>query len=225
MRASSAFKYSALCFLLSMLATGAGAQTVGGRIGVNRARHSGGSASKTGVVLGGYLVFTLHPSVIVQPELHYSQKGSTTSRPLGFTTIDGRTFLTEAHSDLTVAYLDLPVLAGLRVPLSARSELHFVAGPSASLLVSCRVSVGFRTFDPFTLEALPQPPEESVDCDPQLKNTDVGLVLGGGFGLTVARIALTLDLRYHLGLTDIAGGAVETKNRVVAVTVGAGFRQ
>jgi hypothetical protein len=110
----------------------------------------------------------------------------------------------------------------LHVPLSAGPMIHFAAGPSASFLVRCTGYIRTLGTDLFTGQQVLT--EEALDCS-ELKNTDVAFSLAAGTGLASSRAIVAIDVRYSIGLVDIDPGAPDTRNRVLAMTIGVGFRR
>ncbi len=209
-----------LVSLLSMSPTVAVAQTVGVRVGLTRSTLSSGG-SNTGFTLGSDLTFELNQYFSLQPALAYSEKGG--ARGLFGSIEDGGRVFVESQLKVKLGYINLPVLATLHVPLVTRLGLRFAAGPSVSFLVRCTGRIQTRRTDLLTGQQLPDTDEGPQEC-PDFQNTDIGLVLGGGVDLAVASTTLTADVRYNLGLRDIAVGEAEIKNRVLAVTLGVVFR-
>lgn len=98
-------------------------------------------------------------------------------------------------------YLEIPVLLKLSPSLPGDFVRPiFFAGPSAGILLGAK--------------------RDDVDVKDALKSADFGLTIGGGveFG------KLSADLRYNLGLSNIAKAADEVsaavKNRAITVMVG-----
>ena len=44
-------------------------------------------------------------------------------------------------------------------------------------------------------------------------------------GLAISRAIVAIDVRYSIGLVDIDPAAPDTRNRVLAMTIGVGFRR
>ncbi|MBP7870385.1 MAG: PorT family protein [Candidatus Saccharicenans sp.] len=67
---------------------------------------------------------------------------------------------------------------------------------------------------------------ESVDMKDMYKKSEIGLSLGAGIEAKVKKLKLSLEARYHLGLTNIAASSFEgnsIKNRAVSVLAGLSF--
>lgn len=144
-------------------------------------------------------------SLTLQPELLYVQKGATTEVANPFT---GQTMEMTA----TLSYLELPVLAAYELPVDAPVSPYLFAGPAPALKLSEGVEVGGQS--------------EEQD-DEEIASFDLGLVLGGGADYTVEGVGtLTFDLRYTMGLINVADSDVEgqqdlsAKNGAFSLMVG-----
>jgi outer membrane protein with beta-barrel domain len=100
-------------------------------------------------------------------------------------------------SDVTAKldYVQVPLLLRLGNSGKAAASLYAVAGPTFGILV------------------------RNQGVADQLKNTDVGVVVGAG--VTLSR--LLLEGRYTAGLTDFNKGGTVYKNRVLSLLVGLNF--
>jgi hypothetical protein len=56
-----------------------------------------------------------------------------------------------------------------------------------------------------------------------LKDTDYGLVFGGGVDFELGPGELTVDARYTLGLAKIYDSGIDVNNRVISVMLGYSF--
>ncbi|HKK27162.1 MAG TPA: porin family protein [Gemmatimonadota bacterium] len=119
-------------------------------------------------------------------------------------------------SDLNynVDYIDIPLLLTLSIP-TGPAPIHprLFAGPQANFQSSCSISFS----------------SASTDCTDSnglaTKSTTWGLVFGGGLDFPVGGpLALTVDGRYELGLTDINDttdpNATSVKNRSFVISGG-----
>lgn len=191
-------------------ASGAAAQgiSVGVKAGVNVATLGGDDVedaeSRIGLVGGAFLVYRFSDMLALQPEVLYSQKGTSFSD-------------TEGEVTLKLDYVDVPVLLRLDVPLANSSLRPSVfAGPVFSLRASCGAEA---EFDGGSVE---------VNCDDfdeegiSFKDTDFGLAFGAGLDFPAGRATVTLDGRYTLGLSSIddSGQDADVKNRAFAAMLG-----
>ena len=194
--------WSLACAALLICASPARAQglSFGVKGGLNVATQDlsgeGGDVSpdpRFGLVAGGFIRMPLASWLDVQAEGLYAEKGS-------------RIKVAGAESTLIVDYVDVPVLARVRL-----AHLFFAEGG---------VSMGFRLRA--KTRARFSGATEEIDVSDQVERFDVGVAMGGGveFG------RLILDGRYTLGLTDIdkdKTDAAQAKNRTLAATIGIRF--
>lgn len=156
--------------------------------------------SRTGIVAGAFLVWPVTPSIAIQAEGLYSQKGASVSGQ-GVT------------ADLQLDYVDVPVLARFSTSPGSRTAVHAFAGPSMNFKVRTYAESGFENAT------------ERVEHDitDSIKSFEAGLVVGAG--VQVSR--LLFEGRYSWGLTNVdaenlgAGGAV--RNRGLSFTAGIRF--
>lgn len=190
--------------------------SAGGRVGIDFANLGGDAEgdSKTGFSIGVFLGSSYHNLFSVYTELQYVQKGTKQEQLI----VEGA-FTAILETETKLSYLELLVPATLIIPVEGsniRPRLYI--GPTMALLLSCRVEVEA----PQLLGGIFQDP---VDCGDLLKSVDLGLVLGGGVDLSVGSGAITADVRYNLGLTNIgdSGSFFDVKNRVWQILVGYAF--
>lgn len=171
----------------------------GARAGVNVANVSFEadedvpSSGRTGLLAGFFVTIPLRGWLAVQPEAIYAVKGASLDIA-GFT------------SDYVVDYLEVPVLARLRLPRS----VYVVAGPSMAFRLRARNRIAFGGST------------EEFDLDEEVESFDLGIV--GGVGLAAGR--WVVDARYTHGLSDIdtdTTDAVRIRNRVVSLSAGIRF--
>ena len=111
-----------------------------------------------------------------------------------------------------VDYIQVPVLLKIHVIPGPISPMVY-AGPYGAYLVSAK---GVSFVDGVT---------ESVDIKDQIKSTDYGVVFGGGIDFRLPVIKLSAEVRYNLGLANVAknpdpGMSVKTKSLMVLVGIG-----
>lgn len=168
--------------------------------GVNFANVGGtdappGAKTLTGFAAGGYVEISLPLLFTIQPEILYSQKGTTYDQ-----TVLGTNFKVTAKLN----YLEIPVLVKYSFPVPVVKPSLYV-GPAMGILLSAKG----------TVEAGGQSQEE--DIKDQTTSTDWGLVVGASAHIAI----ITVDVRYTLGLTTIdKAGTTKGYNRVVGIMVG-----
>ncbi|UOE35834.1 PorT family protein [Hymenobacter monticola] len=152
---------------------------VGLKLGGSLAQYRGndtfvGNGNLGGYCGGGVLALPLGPVFSVQGELLYSQKGA---RSQGFPLPNNQ----YVSGDQRLAYLEVPVLAKLRIPLG----LFVETGPTFSYLLSARLESNGQSL---------------YENRSKVKPFELGYALGGGFQ---AENGLMLGVRYCAGLTSV----------------------
>lgn len=149
-------------------------------------------SNRTGFAGGVFLDFGRSEMLGLQIGAQYTQKGADLD-------------VGEAVEEFSLAYLELPVVAKLGIPLG-------IAKPS--LLGG--VSVGFNT----ECEGL-----GVGDCEERVESTEVSGLLGADVAFDLGGLSLWVDGRYSFGLSNISD-AVDTeelKNRAWTLQAGLGF--
>ena len=150
----------------------------------------------------------LHRNFALQLEVWYVEKST-----------GARWQAAGADGDVELSYLEIPLLAQVRVPLGPDSRVapHLFAGPSVAFELDCGVSA---SVDGGLV---------SADCDaPDLqferKTTALGLVFGAGLDIKAGPGAILLDAMYDLGLTNLnedpEAPDVSVKNKAWMLSIG-----
>ncbi len=174
-------------------------------IGVSLANISGadkdniapGRKSRTGFVAGAVLDFPVSRMFSIRPEILYVQKG-VKFEELGVT------------AAIETAYIEIPVLLMVGVPVSGTVIPEFFAGPQVSFEVGCNVSGGIGGL-----------PGASVSCDDagvQLESTIWGIIVGAGIQVS----GFLAAVQYDIGLTtlDAEADPFDIKDRTWMFKVG-----
>ena len=164
---------------------------------------------KLGFSAGAFLGIDLHEYFRLQFEGQYVQKGTEWS---------------EDGVDITfkLNYVELLVPATLTIPMENSSVTpRLYAGPSVAFELSCKVTGEIDgESESFDCEEVPGGPVET-------KSVDFGVFFGGGVDIAVGNGAITLDVLYNLGLSNINDAEGETedvKNRNIQILIGYGFK-
>ena len=203
--------------------------SAGGRVGIDFANLGGDAEgdSKTGFSIGVFLGSSYHKLFSVYTELQYVQKGTKQELIVTGPSVDSTVFIANLEAETKLSYLEILVPATLIIPVEGsniRPRLYI--GPTMALLLSCKVEAEAQLLGEFFQDPfLPPDPFLPVDCGDFFKRMDLGLVLGGGVDLSVGSGAITADVRYNLGLTNIddSGSTFDVKNRVWQILVGYAF--
>jgi hypothetical protein len=112
-----------------------------------------------------------------------------------------------------VDYIQVPVLLKIHVIPGPISPMVY-AGPYGAYMLSAK-GVAF-------IGGVLEP---AVDIKDQIKSTDYGVVFGGGVDFRLPVIKLSAEVRYNLGLANVAknsapGESVKTKSLMVLVGIG-----
>lgn len=149
--------------------------------------------ARTGLIAGGFVTLPIGSVFAIQPEALFAQKGS-------------KVEIDPVTTTLKLTYLEFPVLARI-----GTDSFHVFAGPSFNVKLNAEVTVEGDDTD------------ITEEFDDDVKGSDVGLVVGVGFGGSV----FSFDARVQWGLTDINDDpttTAEVKNTSVAVMVGIRLR-
>lgn len=153
----------------------------------------------TGILVGGYLNYSISDKLVFQPELLYSKLGGKQSE-----------YDPDLQMDVNVVfkfdYISLP----LNLKYKLTDDFSLLAGAQVGLLVGAKTGIDFfgTSF--------------SVDSKDQFKSLDFGLNVGASYSIK----KFTLDARYTLGLSNIADFEetdiqdVSFKNRAISFSVG-----
>lgn len=144
----------------------------------------------TGFVGGVYFNWFFGDKFAIQPEFLYSRKGSVSEVFMGTSPIESGT------NKLT--YFDIPIL--FRWQIIKFINIH--AGPQFSILT----------------KAVTEDGTTSEDIKEELKNSDVGLIVGAEANLP---LRLNVTARYIFGLKNVSDiESVEIKNSLFQLTLG-----
>ena len=177
----------------------AGGLTLGFVGGLNFANVAGDSVEDNTTKLclggGGFLDIPLSDLISIQPQVLFMMKG------FEFENWD--------EAGVRMSYIDIPVLARVSIPMAGPVTPCLFAGPYLA----------------FNLSAESYFNDVKYDLKDEVKSTDYGLVIGGGFDYNLLVGQLILDARYVLGLTSIddTSDADDVKNTGIMIMAGYGF--
>jgi hypothetical protein len=207
-----------LVILLTMAVSSASAQKISGgfKVGMNLASWHGDDVeemtggdlkSKIGFCGGGFIAFRLGKVVVLQPEVLYSQKGARQREE----------FLDEVIKVwYKLNYLEIPVCVKLMFPVQGKVKPNLFLGPYFGVMITD--PRGKVEIDGLTME-------EDLEG---IKDTDFGMVLGGGIDIGLGKGRIVFDVRYTLGLTTIIEEElfeenVDLKNNAFSFLLGYSF--
>ena len=201
------FAFLIMMFAVLAVARAEGAIKFGLKGGVNFANMSGrdidpGWKGTTRFAAGGFFALKINKLLAIQPEFFYSLKGGRW---------DSIFYGDQISVKANFAYLDIPFLVKIYIPMSAQSKLqpNFFLGPYAGIRMSAKIRV-----------TTPDGSQEDDMEDP--KSLDFGLTAGAGIDFSLGKGKLIFDVRYSLGLSTISK-IEEIKNNVFALMAGYSF--
>ena len=148
---------------------------------------------RTGFTFGGFAVVDFSGPVALRPRIGYIQKGSTFSREAEIRDPDGNAIASGV--DKSVAkynYIELSVPVAFQIPVSDHVTPRLFAGPFLGRNVKAETEF-----------VEPDGTVRVFDISDSTRDYGMGLVFGGGFSFGVGDGELSVDTRYHLGLSDI----------------------
>ena len=156
---------------------------------------------KPGFCGGVFGVVALGNIAAVQPELLYSKKG-----------VKWEEALLGLKLTYEFNYIEMPVLVKMIVPIQGKIKPNFFLGPYFGITVTD--PRGILEIDGMTME------EDLQGA----KDTDFGVVLGGGIDFHLPKGKIVFDARYSLGLTTLdEEGEGDLKNSVFTFLFGYSF--
>ncbi len=218
MKKSSSILLAAL--LVAFVVTPGLAQnlTLGPKVGIGFANWGGdveGTDSKFGLNIGGSFGIQLHDYFGLLVDVMYVQKGFAEQE-------DG----VDVKTKLSYLEFMIPATFAIRIADSPVTPRLYV-GPAFAIETGCKltgeqgggeIEIGCDEIFEFT---------EGLAPDLDTKSLDIGLFFGGGVDIAVGSGALSLDILYNIGMTninDVEGAEdVSIKNRNFEILAGYKF--
>ncbi len=156
---------------------------LGGMLGVVFSKGTGSDAQRskvaTGIAVGGFLTLGFTRGLALEPQALMVEKGLKSEEQ-------------GVSSTLKLTYIQVPVLAKLRVPVGGNPDhsASFFVGPALAARVGCRFTL--KQADVSTNAGC----EDAAD---QIKTLDASVIFGLGADLGRA----TFSVRYDMGLSSI----------------------
>lgn len=205
------FSWKAAIFfalLLALNATTATAQnkTWGGgpELGLSFARYSGDVEAqefKTGILGGGHVTYSTHPTFGITLKALYHQRGSQQE-------------INNVVNKQLLHYLEFPLLARYFLTPGGKFRPNVFLGPSAAFLLGVQNKVGDGDYT-----------SVSAEMREQYRGFDLGISAGIGLNYLFAKeTRLLFDARYTHGISDFYAPAEVSKyNRGLAFSLGLSF--
>ena len=168
--------------------------------------------SMQGIQASIFVNFQLGPSIALQPEVSYSQKGFQAS-------------WNNADSSylLRTNYFEVPLMLEFGIPVGKNLRVFGNVGPNASYLFDAQEEFQDNVNEIFTIS------EFNFEEENMLERLDIGVNFGGGISFRINRWKIMADARYNIGLlklieVDSANSFFETaKNKVTNIAIGASY--
>lgn len=159
------------------------------------------SGVKAGLVVGAFAEYRAVKWFAVSADVLFARKGAKNEFSVNTTE-----FNQTAENNFKLSYIDVPVLANFYVT----KRLALKAGIQPSFLVGAKNDV--------TASVNGESHSEKVDLKDELNTVDFSIPVGVAYTF---KMGLVLDLRYHIGCTDLLkNGDYKLTNRVATLTVG-----
>ena len=185
----------------------------GAKAGINFSNWSGSDApsgweSKTGYTVGGFITYGVDNDFAVQPEVYYTLKGSQTTRTLMGTSYTSTVYT----SSVSIDYLEVAILAKYLLAAKGNTTPGLFAGPA----------IAFKRSGKYKIAGVSQTQNGELQ---NVADTDFGIVLGADWSIALSSGAVLIDVRYDLGLSNIAltNPSTTVKNQVFSMLVGYSF--
>ncbi len=174
--------------------------SIGPELGVNFAKF-GMDADETdyntGLVLGGFLTYSIRNTHAFTAKVLFSQKGAKYNDPAS-----------ETHLN----YIEVPVVVRVFFNREGTVRPNVFAGPSFGFLTGVKGRVGDGNY------------EDLSNYKDVYNNFDLGLGIGLGLNIRVANeMYFIIDTRYTYGLSDIAKSSSDVNNQAIAISAGLSF--
>lgn len=127
--------------------------------------------------------------------------------------------IAELEGTLRLSYLELPVLAKLRLPTEGRFPPSVFAGPLFGVNLTSESKTELRS----SLDGIE---DETETEDVDTVDTEFGAVIGGEVAYVLSQgHTVSLDVRYSTGLTDVSPDDVDVaiQNEVFSIGVDYAF--
>jgi hypothetical protein len=169
---------------------------------------------RNGFLVGAYVNRALSGRFSVQPEVHYTQRGSRFS-------LSGVGSTPSTDITINLTYLEVPLLFRVDLGSSPRWRPFLTAGPTAALRIGCD---GDSKVGGTSLTV--QCKDFGDDGEDVFEKTDFGASLGAGVAGKIGSSSVFAQLRYGLGLSsvikDAPSGEDAPKNSVFSLVFGIG---
>lgn len=203
-----------LVFLVFLLLTNPAYSQIGLRGGINLSHFVGEDVSETEDLMGlnaglSFSLINIGPISLV-PEVYYAEKGTRFAEQLqdiqNPNPEDPNFDPTNYELEFNLAYVEIPVLAKVRLPFLSTRVIHpyIAGGPVFGFRLDCSISFT----NPNAEEQIQDCSDENFsDLETTYKESDRGYVLVSGIDFDIPMLGtVTLDGRYYRGLSRLIEG-------------------
>ncbi len=172
---------------------------------------------RMGFTGGVYLMVNVTEMFGVRLEALYAMKGGKgeVEGTVDYSGLEDVPFTADVTFKL--AYIEIPLLAVLSIPVGETAKFNAMAGPAVSFKTSAELQIELAIMGYFI--------DQTEDIDEYVKGTDVGGVIGGGFSFEVGQVNLFVDGRWTFGFSSIddSGEDIDVKNSALSFMAGVGI--
>ena len=212
-----------LAFSSAVFAQGITAKGVKG--GLNIATLTGDDVedakSKIGFAFGGFITYEVNEMLSLQPEFLFTMKGVKFDYEETYEE-DGYESYEKSEGTWNLNYLEIPVLAKLKIPMEGNIKPNVFLGPALGINISATHDSDYEYWVKDENGSIIYENSGNDDGDIEdIKGVDFGIV----FGVGVEFGKIIVDARYNLGLSTIADreGDPKIKNSVISLMLGYSF--
>lgn len=142
-------------------------------------------SGKLGLAGGGFITIYFADYFGVQAELLFVRKGAVMKLEAYYEDYYDIYYI-EEDINVNLDYIEVPILAKIRLPLGESFAPNFFAGGSLCINTGAQWELDGETID--------------LDC---ITPVDLGIITGFGFDVVAEPICITADVRYEIGLLNI----------------------
>ena len=193
------------------------------KAGLNMANFSGDdvedSKMKMGMVIGGFITYSVNEQLSLQPEIYYAMKGAKIDEEYSETDTDYR-YSETTEGTVSLNYLEIPVLG----VFSLNENLKLLAGPYMEIYLSGKSEYDSEYTseyydyweDRWVTESGSESGSEDIESD-DMTSPGFGLIVGAEYSTG----QISIGARYSMGLSNIFDYEdADVKHQVIQILVG-----
>ncbi len=175
--------------------------------------------SKAGIGLGAFISININQYFAIQPEILYMQKGGQKDMPLLIDVGGGQLVNVDVEMDANLNYLEIPILAKVKVPTGSSITPFFIVGPAVAFNIDAEAEITVSAdINGYFEESAKE------DIKDEITDTDLGIIFGGGAEFGLGAVNIFFDVRYNIGMLNIDDiGVNDIKNRAISFMTGISF--